>query len=99
MKKLSKIRLHNAIVMNDCEMKSVTGGFVTGGEDSGSGLTGTCGVNIFCGSARAVTIRGISKSEAQSEASAFMQNPDAIAYTCRDYSGAARAYWCCDSCD
>lgn len=31
MKKLSKIKLHNAIVMDDREMKSVTGGFVTGG--------------------------------------------------------------------
>ncbi|MFT4071638.1 MAG: hypothetical protein QM654_06930 [Dysgonamonadaceae bacterium] len=36
MKKLSKIKLLDATVMNDCEMKSVTGGFVTGGETSGS---------------------------------------------------------------
>ncbi|MFT4071633.1 MAG: hypothetical protein QM654_06905 [Dysgonamonadaceae bacterium] len=50
MKKLSKIRLHNAIVMNDREMKSVTGGFVTGGEDSGSSSAGDCPPNAqVCG--------------------------------------------------
>lgn len=51
MKKLSKLKLHNATLLNDREMKSIVGGYggYDGGGYGGGGYDGYAGETETCG--------------------------------------------------
>jgi hypothetical protein len=92
---MKKIRLNVADldateILSRDQLKAIFGG--------STGSSGTCGVNINCGSERVREQRDMSKATAQNEAAAFNQNPDALASACKDHVGSAKAYWCCESC-
>ncbi len=48
MKKLSKIKLHDAVEMTDNEMKKVVGGFSTGTEETSGDYTCEPGGSLEC---------------------------------------------------
>jgi len=93
-------------ILSEKEMRHVLGGSGDGsGSGTGSGTgsvtnSGTCGINITCGSTRIDSIRGMSKDFAISQQAAFYKDPDALGYySMQCQNGSVNAYWCCDSCN